>query len=102
MSVMQIHHRRRNGVAERRSLLKPGRSLGGHAFAATRTTAAEQSDLGHIRADEGQLDTLIDLLRGLRRVGEYRLALGAGVHQSVDRAIPVSMQPPANTGAAFS
>src|SRR5476651_1867914 len=102
MGVMQIHHHRGDRWAERRSLLKPGRSLGGHAFAATGATAAEQADPGHIRADRWQLDAFIDLLRSLRRVGKYRLALWAGSQPLVDRAIRVRMQRPADTGAAFA
>jgi hypothetical protein len=100
ISVMQIHRRRRDGVAERRSLLKPRPELG-RSLAATRATAAEQSDLGHVRADGGQLDALIDLLRCPRYIGEYRRAFRAGGQQLVDRAIRVRMQRPANAGADF-
>ena len=102
MGVMQIHHHRGDGVAERRALLKPGWGHGGHPLAAARAAAAEQADLGHVRPDRGQLDALIDLLRGLRRFGKYRLAFRAGGQQLVDGSIRVRMQRPADAGAAFA
>jgi hypothetical protein len=102
MGVMQIDHHRGDGVAERRSLFQTGRSLGGHPLAATGATAAEQADLGHVGPNGWQFDTLIDLLRGLRRVGKDRLALRAGAQQPVDRSIRVRMQRPADAGAAFA
>jgi hypothetical protein len=102
MGVMQIHHHRGDGVAERRSLLKPDWGFGGHSFAATLTTAAEQAHLGYIGADRWQLNALINLLRGLRRLGERGLALRAGGQSLVDRAIRVRMQRPTDTGTAFA
>ena len=102
MGVMQIDHHRGDRLAERRALLQTGRRLGGDALAATGATAAEQAHLGHIRPDRRQLDALIDLLRGLRRVGEHRFAFRAGGQPPVDHAIRVRMQRPADTGAAFA
>ena len=51
---------------------------GGYPLAAAGAAAAEQAHLGHIRTDGWQLDALVDLLWGLRRVGKYRLTLRAG------------------------
>jgi hypothetical protein len=89
-------------MAERRSLFQSSRGIGAHPFAATGAAAAEQAHLGHIRADWRQFDAFVDLLRGLRCVGEHRLALGAGGQPSVDRAVRVRMQRAADAGAAFA
>ena len=102
MGVMQIHHHRGDRLAERRSRLQTGRRRGGDPLAATGATAAEQAHLGHIRANRGQLDALIDLLQGLRRVRKHRFAFRAGGQPPVDRAIRVRMQRPTDTGAALA
>jgi hypothetical protein len=82
--------------------LQTGRRRGGDPLAAAAAAAAEQVHLGHIRADGGQLDALIDLLRDLRRVGERRLAFRAGWQAPVDRAIRVRMQGPSDASRAVS
>ena len=50
MGVMQIHHHRGDGVAERRSLFQTGWSLGGHPFAATRRSGRRTGGSGSRRA----------------------------------------------------
>ena len=102
VGVMEIHHHRGDRFAEGRSRLQTGRRRGGDAIATTGATAAEQAHLGHIRANRGQLDALIDLLQGLRRVRKHRLAFRAGGQPPVDRAIRVRMQRPTDTGAALA
>ena len=55
-----------------------------HSAYATGATAAEQAHLGHIRPDRRQLDALVDLLRGLRRVGKHGLAFRAGGQPGIE------------------
>ena len=102
VGVMEIHRPSRRSFRRWRSRLQTGRRRGGDAIATTGATAAEQAHLGHIRANRGQLDALIDLLQGLRRVRKHRLAFRAGGQPPVDRAIRVRMQRPTDTGAALA
>ena len=87
---------------EGRALLQPGRRCGGHPLAATRTAAAEQSHLGHIRPDRRQLDALVDLLWRLQRVRERRRTVRAGRQSGFDHPIRVRMKHPTHPGATLA
>ena len=102
MGIMQIDHHGGDGRPERRSWLQPGRGFGRRPLAAAHATPAEQAHPGHIGAYQRQLDADVDLLRGLRRLGEHRSALGAGRQPPVDLPVGVRMQSPAHAGAALA
>ncbi len=85
---------------------KPGSSPTGAAAVirspAAGAATAEQAHLRHVRLDWRQLDTLVDLLRGLRGLREHRLAPRTGGRPGIDHAIRVRMQRSADAGPALA
>lgn len=57
---------------------------------------------GHVGADRRQLNTVVDLLRGLRRFREHRSARWARGQLPVELTVRVWMQSPACPGAALA
>jgi hypothetical protein len=97
---MQIHHQRRDRLAERRSRLQPGRRGRGRPLAAARAPATEQPHPRHVRPDGRQLEAVIDLLRRLLLHGEGGGAMRAGIQGGIDDAVRLRMQRTADAGAA--
>ena len=102
MGIMQIHHQRRDRLAERRSRLQPGRRGRGRPLAAARAPATEQPHPRHVRPDWRQLEAVIDLLRRLLLDGEGGGAMRAGIQGGIDDAVRLRVQRPADAGAAWA
>ena len=102
MGVMQVDHQGRDRLTERRTGFEPNWRCGGHPLAAAGAAATEQAHLRHVRLDGRQFDALVDLLRGLCRLRERRLALRTGGQPGIDHTIRVRMQRPAHAGPALA
>ena len=75
---------------------------GRHPLAAAGAATTEQPHLRHVRHDGRQFDALVDLLRGLCRLREHRLALRTGRQPGIHHTIRVRMQRPPHTGPALA
>ena len=102
MGVVQVDHQGSDRLTKGRTELESRRSRGGHPLATAGAATAEQAHLCHVRLDRRQLDALIDLLRGLCSLREYRLALRTDRQPGIDHTVRIRMQCPAHTGPALA